>query len=298
MLFRSDLWLTANNKTNTQQLFYYEGLTTNTNATNKLFNQAYTSINTCNAVINRAHDVESGDMDDLRVLVGEAKCLRAYYYLVLVTQYGEITLTTTESSYNQIMRPTRSTYQEIYDLIISDLKEAAELLKTTPLDNNYARVSKKTALGLLARAYAQGAGEGLSENGVSYWQKAKEVAEDFILNMDSYGAYLYDDVEDLWTQTNNRRNKEALFIASGPHAGTDSYLYGSYTANKLFTYTFCDPNKLNDVYPISNKANYFYGRVNNNLYAPSKYLIDCFDAKYDKRWENSRSEERRVGKEC
>ena len=31
--------------------------------------------------------------------------------------------------------------------------------------------------------------------------------------------------------------------------------------------------------------NYFYGRVNNNYYAHSKYLVDCFDARYDKRWE-------------
>ncbi|MDF1512127.1 hypothetical protein PZE06_29235, partial [Robertmurraya sp. DFI.2.37] len=95
-------------------------------------------------------------------------------------------------------------------------QEAAADLNTTPMDGNYARVTKKAALGLLARAYAQGAGEGLSENGVSYWQRAKEVAEDLIANMASYNAYLYDDVEDVWAQSNNRNNKEALFIASGP----------------------------------------------------------------------------------
>lgn len=106
---------------------------------------------------------------------------------------------------------------------------------------------------MLARAYAQGAGEGLSENGVSYWQRAKEVAEDLIANMASYNAYLYDDVEDVWAQSNNRNNKEALFIASGPQAGTDAFTYGSYGANKLFTFTFCDPNKLSDIYPVGSK---------------------------------------------
>ena len=88
----TDLWLTANNKTNTQQLFYYEGLTTNTNATNKLFNQAYISINTCNAVINRPHDVESGDMSALCAMVREANCLRSSYYIVLLEHYGVFTL--------------------------------------------------------------------------------------------------------------------------------------------------------------------------------------------------------------
>ena len=283
----TDIWLTANDKTNTQQLFYYEGLTTNTNGTNKLFTQAYAMINTCNAVINRADEVTSGDRNTLAVVVGEAKCLRAYYYLVLATQYGNITLTTTESSENFIIEPQRSSVEEIYNQIVSDLKDASEALNVSPLNNNYARVSKKTALGLLARAYAQGAGEGLTENGVSYWQRAKEVAEDLITNQTAYGAYLYEDVADVWAQANNRDNKEALFVASGPRAGTDSYIYGAYTANKLFTFTYCDPNKLSDIYPVSNKQNYLYGRVNNNLYAPSKYLIDCFDATYDKRWENS-----------
>ena len=282
----TDLWLTANNKTNTQQLFYYEGLTTSTNGTNKLFTQAYTMINTCNAVINRSLDVTSGDMGTLATVVAEAKCLRAYYYMLLVTQFGNVTLTTTESSENPVMNPTRSTTEDIYNLIISDLKDAAQVLGVNPMDGNYARVSKKTALGLMARAYAQGAGEGLSENGVSYWQRAKEVAEDLIANQAAYGAYLYDDVADVWAQANNRNNKEALFIAGGPHAGSESYIYG-FNANTLFTYTFCDPNKLNDIYSVSNKQNYLYGRVNNNLYAPSKYLVDCFDATYDKRWENS-----------
>ncbi|MDL2243702.1 RagB/SusD family nutrient uptake outer membrane protein, partial [Bacteroidales bacterium OttesenSCG-928-J19] len=46
------------------------------------------------------------------------------------------------------------------------------------------------------------------------------------------------------------------------------------------------PSKLSDIYATADKGNYFYGRVNNNLYAPSKYLIDCF-SEYDKRWENS-----------
>ena len=32
---------------------------------------------------------------------------------------------------------------------------------------------------------------------------------------------------------------------------------------------------------------YFYGRMNSSTYMPSKYLMDCFDPTWDKRWENS-----------
>lgn len=282
----TDLWLTAKNSDNTRQLFYYEGLTTNTNATNKLFKQAYSTINSCNSIIARADRVQDADPKDLRILKAEAHCLRAYYYLILTTYYGEITLNLQEITDNLDLTPQRNTYQEIYTQIVEDLNIAIENLDVKPLDGNYARVSKKTALGLLARTYVQGAGENLSENGVSYWQRAKEVTENFIENMSQYDAYLYDDVEDLWAHANNRRNKEALFVASGPHAGSDAYLSGAYSSNKLFTFTFANPNKLSDVYKIADKQNYLYGRVNNNLYAPSKYLINCF-SDYDKRWENS-----------
>ena len=282
----TDLWLTANNATNTQQLFYYEGLNTSTNGTKKLFVQAYSMINSCNAVINRSGNITDAPASEVKVLTAEARCLRAYYYLILVTQYGNVTLNLQEASEGLIMRPQRNTVAEIYAQIVDDLKLAAEGLEVKPYENNYARVCRKTALGLLARAYAQGAGEGLTENGKSYWERAKEVSEDLITNAVSYGAYLYEDVADVWSHANNRENKEALFIASGPQAGKTSFGYGS-ASNKLFVYTMANPYKLNDVYLHADKSNYLYGRVNSSLFAPSKYLIDCFDAKYDKRWENS-----------
>lgn len=78
----TDLWLTSNNKTNAQQLFYYEDITTNTNATDKLFTQAYAKINTCNAVIDRADNLTDGSATDIATIVGETKCLRAFYFII------------------------------------------------------------------------------------------------------------------------------------------------------------------------------------------------------------------------
>lgn len=116
------------------------------------------------------------------------------------------------------VNPTRNSVEEIYAAIVKDLKEAVNELSEIPTDGNYARVTKKTAYGILARAYAQGAGEGLKEDGKSYWELAKATAETVITGSageQNFGAYLYSDVSDLWAQANNRGNKEALFIASG-----------------------------------------------------------------------------------
>ncbi|SEA35839.1 SusD family protein [Arachidicoccus rhizosphaerae] len=283
----TDLWLSHNDNDNTKELYYYEGLTTSTNGTNKLFTQAYSVISTCNSVINGATALEDGDSATINEMVGEAKCLRGYYYLLLATYYGPVTLNLESAGVATNMTPKRNTIAEIYTQIIKDLTEAASSLGVTPLNGTASRVCKKTALGLLARAYVQGAGEGLSENGTSYWQRAKDVSEELIANASSYNAMLYDNVADLWSHANNRDNKEALFVASGPVSGeSDAWNYAS-KSNKLFSYTYCDPNSLPELVIMKNKQNYFYGRVNNNNFAPSKYLVGCFDASWDSRWENS-----------
>jgi len=282
----TDMWVCpGGNQTYAQQLMYYEGLTTSTNGSNKAFKQMYTAIGSCNAVISHASTVTGGTEADIKEITAEAKTLRAFYYLQLVTYYGPITLTTATPE-EPVTNPARNTLEEIYTQITTDLKEAAESLDVNPYGDNYARVTKKTALGLLARAYAQGAGEGLTENGVSYWQRAKEVAEDLINNSSSYGMYLYSDVADVWAQASNRGNKEALFIACGRDGYSEAYNYLNVN-NNLFTYVCCNPNKCSDVYKVKDKQNYFIGRVNNNACAPSKYTIDVFDPSWDKRWENT-----------
>lgn len=283
----TDIWVCQNNRTWAQQFFYYEGLTTSTNASKKVMLQAYTMINTCNSVINNAANVIDGDATAVKTLTAEAKFLRAFYYSILVTHYGNITLNLNSSESGVNYRPQRSSYEELYAQMVKDLKEAAADLPVEPYNGERGRATKKSALGLLARVYAQGAGDNdLKEDGVSYWQRAKEVAEDMVQNAAQYGCKLYDDVEDLWAQANNKTNEEALFVANGPNpaAGNSENLRG----NNNFGYQAPNLEKAgSDIYPVKKNSNYLYGRYDNNVQAPSKYLIDLFDARYDKRWEQS-----------
>lgn len=284
----TDMWLTpGGNPDYAKQLIYYDGLTTNTNGSNKVFKQAYSCIASCNAVINNADNVKGITDYDKRILTAEAKTLRAFYNLLLVTYYGPVTLSQEDISKGETnVRPVRNTVEEFYTAIIKDLTEASDELDVQPYGGNYARVCKKTALGLLARAYAQGAGEGLSENGVSYWQRAKDVADDIINNASAYNVYLYTDVSDLWAQANNRNNPEALFIVSGRDANDESYNYVN-CKNNLFTYTICNPYKCSDIYTRADNTNYYLGRTNNNTIAPTKYTLSVFDPSWDKRYENT-----------
>lgn len=284
----TDLWLNHGSDYG-QQMFYYDGIGVENGQPRKTWQQAYSVIATCNTIINNTPETEASQSNGIRIMKAEAKTIRAFMHLTLATYFGPIPLCTAEVGVTD-NAPVRNSLSEVYSSITTDLKEAAEDLEVQPYDNNYARVTKKTALGLLARAYAQGAAEGLEENGVSYWQRAKEVAEDMIRNASSYGMYLYPDVADLWAQDNNRNNKEALFIAAGLDATSADAGMAGYYANHTCTlpgWTLCDPNSLSRLYTTQFSANYHLGIYGTaSKMAPTKYAIDVF-GDWDKRYENS-----------
>ncbi len=287
----SDMWLcSGGNPRYAPEPLYYEGLTTSTNATNKLFKQAYSCIAHCNTIVNRVGNVTGGTDAAKAQIVAEAKTLRAFYNLLLVTYYGPVTLVTEEVGQINNNPQRVANVDVMYEAIVNDLKDAVNVLYVTPHDGNYARVTKKTAQGLLCRAYAQWAGEakaaGNQAREKELWTAAKDAAEEMINNQSKYGWYMHPTVDDLWAQENNRNNKEALFIASGTNT-KDANASNYYTKNNLFTYTICNPNKCSDIFFVSDKQNYYIGRANTNSFAPSKYAIDVFDPSWDRRWENT-----------
>ena len=289
----TDLWTFSYGSHNQyKDLLAYEGLTTNSGVVRNTWDYAWGSIKDCNKTIELSTQLPDGDPADIKVLVAEARFLRAYYYSVLVAQFGEVPLLTTNES--TILNPTRNTIPEIYTQIVSDLRAAFQDLGVTPYENNQARATKKAAFGILARVYAQGAGEGLSEGSKSYWLRAKEVADSLITNKGLYGADMYNDFAEVFAAANNRNNAEALFTAYGLNPYDPSYDY--FTGNsKPNLYLHYYP-KLDDAFGTSdvfkrgvnkNTSNAYYGRCNQQFIAPTKYLINCFNAKYDKRWENT-----------
>lgn len=284
----TDLWLNHTSDY-AQQIFYYDGIGVENGQPRKAWQQAYSVIATCNTVINNAPEADASVADDVKVLKAEAKTIRAFMHLTLATYFGPIPLSTAEVGETD-NSPVRNTLQEVYNSITTDLKEAANDLEVSPYEGNYARVTKKTALGLLARAYAQGAAEGLEEEGKSYWLRAKEVAEDMITNAAAYGMYLYPDVADVWAQGNNRNNKESLFTAAGLDAtNAEAGNAGSY-ANHTCTlpgFTLCDPNSIPKMYDTQMAQNQYLGIYGTTgRMAPTKHAIDVF-GDWDKRYENS-----------
>lgn len=87
--------------------------------------------------------------------MGEAYFLRAQYYFILVRFFGDIPLVTEPQGTDSELYPARSPKELVYELIVSDLEQAIELLPTkdtySPAD--LGRASKGSALGMLAKVH-------------------------------------------------------------------------------------------------------------------------------------------------
>ena len=292
----TDIWWQAKSAKWGEQLISYDGLVPgdNNRMWSKAFMQAYSALGLCNQVLETAPSV-SGHDEEVATLVAETHFLRAFYHLQLTTYYGPITLCLSAPTQSPELSPKRNTLSEIYASIISDLQIAYDGLGNQPFEGNRARVTKVSALGMLARAYAQGAGEGLKdESGKSYWELARQTADQVI---SLYGAdHWYSDVYALWADRdgNNRNNKEALFVSAGPDGSMlDNTGWSASFQNRapnVMIHYF--PNITNYIADCASQGSgnwrwYLWGQVNTNSLAPSKYWLDCFDPAWDTRWENT-----------
>lgn len=92
-------------------------------------------------------------------LLGEAKFVRAFCYFYLVNLYGDVPLVLT-TDYKLSAKLSRNSKQQVWDQIITDLKEAKDFLSDDFRDGTLVRTStdrvrptKWAAVALLARAY-------------------------------------------------------------------------------------------------------------------------------------------------
>lgn len=184
----------------------YNTYTTNLSPTKgnlaTVWNDFYTAINTCNAVINRAPQVEGMDAALKNTRVAEAQFLRAYYYFMLVQMFGPVPLSTTETL-GVVNTATRTPVETVYNTIIDDLNSAVANLPVTT--TSYGRVIKPAAEHLLAKVYLTRAG--ISNNQEDY-SKAAALAKGVISN---YSFSLLNDFSSLFSPTAAEKNSEVIF---------------------------------------------------------------------------------------
>jgi hypothetical protein len=133
---------------------------------------------------------------------GETLFLRAYYFFLLVSYWGDVPLKLAPTSSVTDINYPRVPKKQVYTQIIQDMTTAEGLVKTSVAWNNCGRISKTGVEGILARVCLHAAGR-LGD--ASYYQQAQTWAQKVVtanihsLNTDYKQIFINEsqDVEDI-----------------------------------------------------------------------------------------------------
>ncbi|MFC2137039.1 RagB/SusD family nutrient uptake outer membrane protein [Bacteroidota bacterium] len=121
----------------------------------------YRMITLTNTVLENIEGNSAGQ-DILDQAQGEALALRAYGYFTLVRLYSDVPLILDGMTPEELLAPSRTPANEIFEKIIEDLELASELLSTKSENKargDDGRLNKNAARGLLAKVYMTIAGD-------------------------------------------------------------------------------------------------------------------------------------------
>lgn len=189
-----------------------------------LWNCHYGALLNLNTALDRvnAGSVQGASQEDIDLLIGQIKIIRAWNYFMLVRMFGDVPLYL-EDDDPAVNPEARATVKEIYTQIVSDLTDAVAKLPATWPSEKHARPTNGTAKGLLAKVYITMATAPLNET--ENYAKAAEMAksvmndgiysleynvEDVFLEENKYGP------EILWTFCSTEDDKTTMPQTWGP----------------------------------------------------------------------------------
>lgn len=116
--------------------------------------QAYTAISRCNDFLAGLDKSDKITASVKASLDGQARSIRAFYYMWLAKAFGRVPMLATGETYINTPEKARAKdYTEMWDFIIADLKTAADELEWDPMTGQYGRCTKGFALSYLGEAY-------------------------------------------------------------------------------------------------------------------------------------------------
>jgi hypothetical protein len=280
----TDIWFNANKANFANQLTRYEAFTSASSGTSRnSFTTFYKGLNLCNAGIGRINGVPFASVDERNRREGELRFMRAFYLWHIVEFYGGVNLPTTETQ-GVVVTATRSSVEEFYNVIIEDL-ELAEQYLPNDWGNEYSRATKKSALGLLARAYLSRAYYSTGADATNYFTKARDAAKEVIDRKAEFKVELWPVYADLWLPANNKRmgkaGGESLYTISNSAVNTASNFDGN--ANRMHMWYLTQySNKIGGL--IQSLP---YGNDNQRRLMPTLSLLDFFEEDKDARYEGA-----------
>jgi starch-binding outer membrane protein, SusD/RagB family len=198
--------------TSTDDPFYSDNILPNDFNVLTFWSTPYQDIYRANAVLEGLTTAKGVSAPVLQQAEGEAKFVRAFSYFYLVNMFGDVPLITI-TDYKQNAVAARTPQAQVYQQIITDLKDAQSLLGTDYSTGKGERVrpNKWVATALLARVYLY----------TGDWADAATQATS-VINTSLYklssvdSAFLKNSTETIWAfgRTSGNTNEAQLFSAS------------------------------------------------------------------------------------
>lgn len=159
----------------------------------------YRGIFKANVVLDNLDPI-TGDEERKAEIRAEAVFLRAFNYYLLYDKFGPVPLVTT--SVTEVTdRPARATEQEMIDFMVTEFRQAADVLPLTPPRDQYGRPTKGAALTALMKLYMM----------VRDWENAASTAQE-VMDLGVYDLFIEGNRTELFSPENQRDN-EFIFVS-------------------------------------------------------------------------------------
>jgi len=235
-------------------------LVNHSNLESYFWNPCYRFIYAANKCIEGATNSNSLSMPVKKVIVGEAKFIRAFCYFHLVNLFGDVPLVLS-TTYQKNQSIPRTAQAIVYTQIINDLIDAQNTLDISYVSNERIRPNKFAAVALLARVYLY------NHDWINAEKEAGLVINSGIysLNDNLNSVFQKNSNETIWQLrpvNPNRNTWEGYQIIPSANNSTPTYLLTSTLINSF------EPNDARKIAWIQSRV-----FANQTLYYPFKYKV-------------------------
>lgn len=242
----TDLYQKGRNNMPDEGLQNYKDLNPEDGTVTDFYTNCYKGIQAANCVLHYAATT-SAKADLVSLRTAEARFLRSFFYFELVQQFGGVPIVKEYVS-TIITSIPRSSTQETYDFIFSELEDIVKDGSPLPATDKSGRVSKQCVYHYLAKAYLTAAWD---LNNKDYFTTAANYAEKAI----ALGSGLDETFESLWLPANDNKHQETIFaiqydrtsstgagIAEADNANSLQSWFGSYYGGQDQHYKYASSN--------------------------------------------------------
>lgn len=251
------------------ELNEYASLDAQNSFVSDFYSNAYYGIQVCNTAINKAASVSGMSEEAVKERLAEVRFIRAYYYYLLVEQFGDVAIVTDEIN-TPVTDFSRTPEKDVYAFILSELNDVVNVLPTT--QNEFGRATQGAAKHLMSLVYLTRGYKSYGESGD--FSKAAALADE-VINSGQYE--LLPSFSDVFA-SGNEKNKEIIFSVQYDASSLGGQ-YGGNGQQNLYGFELWTK-----VVSGFEQGNLKYG-WKKNQFMPTQFLYSLYNTSEDSRYD-------------